>query len=423
MREAPPRSALHHLLGHPTDLAGHLATHGPLAVNLGAHTSWQRALTASLESSGLTGRGGGGFSSALKLTAASSHGHGGTLVVNGMEGEPASNKDKVLLTRAPHLVLDGAQFLAAMCRAAEVVVCIPAGREGVAAAVESAINERSAARYARVREVIVRPPDRFVAGEESALVSWVDGRGGLPSFRPDKGIPLRIGKRRALVHNTETLAHIALIARHGPEPFLTRGTSSEPGTSLVTVCGAVTHPGVVEVDRGTSLWEIALRSTPVEPAQALLVGGYGGNWVSPTHFETPYSSAALRRIGASAGVGVLAVLGQAACGVAEAARIARYLAGQSAGQCGPCVLGLPAIADDLAVLARGQADPGLVVRLTRRLGEVDGRGACRHPDGAVSLVRSALNVFAGDVRAHERGEPCVHWRNPSSLPFPRPVAL
>jgi NADH:ubiquinone oxidoreductase subunit F (NADH-binding) len=421
--EAPPRSNLHSLLGHPTDLAGHIAAHGPLAVNLGGHASWQRALAASLEASGLSGRGGGGFPSSIKLAAATTHGRGGTLVVNGMEGEPASDKDKVLLTRAPHLVLDGAQFLAAMCRARQIVVCIPTGRNGVAAAVQHAIDERAAARYSRVSEEIVQPPDRFVAGEESALVSWVDGRSGLPVFRPDKGVPLRIGKRAALVHNTETLAHVALIARHGPEAFLARGMAQEHGTCLVTVSGAVTHPGVVEVDRGTPLWDIALRGTPTEATQALLVGGYGGNWVGPEYFDTPYASASLRAIGASAGVGVIAVLGQAACGVAETARIARYLAGQSAGQCGPCVLGLPAIADDLARLTRGHADPDLVPRLQRRLVEVDGRGACRHPDGAVSLVRSALAVFARDVMAHERGEPCAYWRHLSSLPFPRPTTL
>ena len=147
------------------------------------------------------------------------------------------------------------------------------------------------------------------------------------------------------------------------------------------------------------------------------MGGYGGNWVGPEHFDTPYASVSLRSIGASAGVGVIVVLGETACGVAETARIARYLAGQSAGQCGPCVFGLPAIADDLA------RSPG--VRPTRshgtpsrRLGEVNGRGACRHPDGAVSLVRSALNVFAHDVAAHDEGEPCAHWRKPSSLPLP-----
>jgi NADH:ubiquinone oxidoreductase subunit F (NADH-binding) len=423
VREAPPRTDLHHLLGHPTDLPGHIATHGPLAVSLRDQMSWPHSLAASLEESGLSGRGGGGFPTSVKLAAASAQREGGTLIVNGMEGEPASDKDKVILMRAPHLVLDGAQFLAALCRAHRVVVCIPSGREGVGAAMQRAITERSVARYSRVNEEIMRPPDRFVAGEESALASWVDGRSGLPAFRPDKSVPLLIGKRPALVHNAETLAHIALIARYGPEPFLARGIEEDRGTCLVTVSGAVAHPGVVEVDRGTPLWDIVLRATPTGAAQALLVGGYGGNWVGPEHFATPYASISLRAIGASAGVGVIVVLGQTACGVEETARIARYLAGQSAGQCGPCVFGLPAIADDLVRLAQGAPDGDLMARLQRRLLEVNGRGACRHPDGAVSLVRSALDVFAGDVGAHLRGEPCAHWRRPSSLPFPQPMTL
>jgi NADH:ubiquinone oxidoreductase subunit F (NADH-binding) len=419
----PVQRETHHLLGHPRDLTGHLDRHGFLAVELGADQSWRRALTASLESSGLGGRGGGGFPTAIKSALASSHGPGGSLVVNGMEGEPASDKDKLLLTQAPHLVLDGAQFLAALCRSSEIVVCIPDGRDGVAGAVNQAIVERHKAGYGTVPERVVRPPDRFVAGEESALINWIDGNKALPVFRPDKGIPLRIGKRPAVVHNTESLAHVALIARYGPNRFRSRGMVDDPGTCLITISGSVAQPGVVEADRGTPLWDIAMRSTPTESAQALLVGGYGGAWVGPEHFFTPYASKALQAVGATAGVGVIVVLGASACAVAESGRIARYLAEQSAGQCGSCINGLPGIADDMARLARGRADGELLERLQGRLGQVAGRGACRHPDGAVGLVGSCLRVFKDDVAAHMRGEPCLHARRPTSLRFPHPIAL
>jgi NADH:ubiquinone oxidoreductase subunit F (NADH-binding) len=119
----------------------------------------------------------------------------------------------------------------------------------------------------------------------------------------------------------------------------------------------------------------------------------------------------------------MVVLGETSCGLAESARIARYLADQSSGQCGPCAYGLPAIAADLALLARGRVDHGCLQRLHRRLGEVKGRGACRHPDGAVTMVRSALTVFSDDVAAHGRGEPCPSWRRPTRLRFPRPIGL
>ncbi len=406
------------ILGHPADLAGHAAALGPLPLPRSPGRDWREAFVGSLEASGLTGRGGAGFPAAIKLAVNRAAGSGGTIVVNAMEGEPASDKDKLLLIRSPHLVLDGAQLLAAVTRAAQVIVCVPEGREQVAAVVAHAMAERAAARWAPVPEQLVRPPDRFVAGEESALVRWIETGRSLPSFRPDKGTPLRIGRRSALIHNAETLAHVGMIARFGPDAFRSNGTTDDPGTSLVTISGAVEHPGVVEVARGTALLDIAARATPLGPPRALLVGGYGGCWVGPDNFTTPYASLPLRTVGASAGVGVLIVLGRESCGLAESARLVHYLAGESAGQCGPCVYGLPAIADDVTRLARGTADSDLLPRLDRRLREVSGRGACRHPDGAVSLVRSALTVFQADVQAHARGVPCPHWNRPTRMRFP-----
>jgi NADH:ubiquinone oxidoreductase subunit F (NADH-binding) len=406
------------LLGHPVDLAGHVAAHGAVPLPRGRDLPWQHAFVATLEASGLTGRGGGAFPAWAKLALASTEGLGGLLVVNGMESEPASAKDKVLLTRAPHLVLDGAQLLAAACGAQEILVCIPQGIDGIADAVSRAVYERAAHRYAPVSEVLVRPPGGFVSGEESALAQWIDRGKALPTFRPDKATPLRIGRLPTLVHNTETLAHIALIARYGPELFRAQGTEAQPGTCLVTIAGAVSRPGVVEVEWGTPLRDIAQRATPDEAPAALLLGGYGGTWVAPAHFATPYSALALGALGIPVGVGVVVVLGPAACGLVEAARIARFLADESSGQCGPCTFGLPAIADDLAHLALGQADPGLLTRLHRRLDQVDGRGACHHPDGAVGMVRSALAVFAADVRAHAQGAPCAHVDSPSPLRLP-----
>ncbi len=421
--ETIPTTGRYRVLGHPTDLAGHVATLGPVPLPSPGARGWREAFVSVLEASGLAGRGGAGFPAAIKLAVAHAAGGGGTILVNAMEGEPASDKDKLLLLQAPHLVLDGAQLMAAASGAHRVTVCVPEGREHVAMAVARAMAERAADGCARVSEVLVRPPDRFVAGEESALVRWVDSGQSLPFFRPDKGVALRIGRHGALVHNAETLAHVAMIARTGPDAFRAHGLVEDPGTSLITISGAVEHPGVVEADRGTPLIDIANRATPTGPPQALLVGGYGGSWVGPAHFATPYASLSLRAIGATAGVGIVIVLGQDACGLMESARIAHYMAGQSVGQCGPCVYGLPAIADDVTRLARGHVDPGLMARLERRLKEVDGRGACRHPDGAVNLVRSALSVFAADVSSHVHGAPCAHWNRPSQLRFPQPAKV
>ena len=150
----------------------------------------------------------------------------------------------------------------------------------------------------------------------------------------------------------------------------------------------------------------------------MLVGGYGGAWLDPAHLATPFAPGPLAAVGATQGVGILIALPAGACGIAETARIVRYMAGESAGQCGPCVFGLPAIAGDLEQLAAGRADPSSIDRIAHRSDTVDGRGACRHPDGVVRLVRSALAVFGDDARAHAEGLPCTGHTAPTVMTFP-----
>ena len=402
----------------PMDLATHLAVHGPLSVPHRDDRSQRNDLLHAVARSGLLGRGGAGFPSAVKWEAVHRTGRRPLLVVNAMEGEPASAKDRVLMTYTPHLVLDGAEVAAAAIGAGEIIVCIAEDNDSAAASMEAALAERFRSMRSRRRVVIERPPARYVAGEESALVNWIATRQSLPFLRIDKSVPLTVGKRPTLVHNAETLSQLALIARHGPDWFRTAGTNDAPGTTLITVSGAVRSPGVVEVEMGTRVIDVLAR-TGAEPALGgVLVGGYGGAWLGPDQLVVPYAPGPLAAAGATHGVGILIALPVTSCGIGETARIVRYMAGQSAGQCGPCVYGLPAIADDLDLLWAGRADAGLSARLARRLDEVDGRGACRHPDGVVRLVRSALGVFAADAHAHAGGHVCVGHAAPTVLALP-----
>jgi NADH:ubiquinone oxidoreductase subunit F (NADH-binding) len=174
------------------------------------------------------------------------------------------------------------------------------------------------------------------------------------------------------------------------------GTPEAPGSTLITVTGAVRSPGVVEVGIGTPVVEILGRVGVDGELSAVLVGGYGGAWLDASRLATPYGPGPLADAGAAHGVGVVIALPATACGITETARLGRYLAGESTGQCGPCVFGLPAIAGDLEQLSAGRADAGVLDRIQARSATVEGRGGCRHPDGVIRLVRSALEVFAAD---------------------------
>jgi len=405
--------------GTRLDLAAHVAVHGPLDLPGRRDRYWAVAFIDAVTDSGLTGRGGAGFPTGRKLDTIHAQRRRPVVVVNAMEGEPASRKDQFLATRVPHLVLDGAALVAASVRAPSITVCVARNSTAAARSFSSAVAEREWAGMGGVPVTVAQPPDRYVAGEESALSNWLDGGDSRPQFRPDRPAVPRVKGRPALVDNAETLAHIALIARYGPGWFRQVGTPEVPGTTLVTVSGAVDEPGILEVPLGLPISSV-LATAGADRIGGVLLGGYGGTWLAPTDVGTPYDPVSLREVGCTTGVGAMVALPPGGCGLAETARIAHWMASESAGQCGPCVFGLPAVAQDLTMIARGRASHRDADRLWARLGTIDGRGACRHPDGVVRLIRSAVTAFAADVNRHLAHGPCPGASWPSVMALPRP---
>ena len=385
----------------PVTLDEHLARYG--SVRDGGQS---RHLIDLVEASGLQGRGGAAFPTATKLRAVASRRGRAVVVVNGTEGEPASGKDKVLLRYVPHLVLDGAVAAAEAVGAREAFVAVADGANAEAEAVLEAIEARRRRKLdGRVNLRLVEVPDRFVAGEETALVQFLNGGPAKPTFTPPRPFERGVGGAPTLVQNAETLAHVAQIARFGPAWFRRVGTAAEPGSILVTLSGAVARPGVYEVALGSPLRDLlAEAGGEREEIQAYLVGGYFGAWVSAG------TAAGLRLSEEDVSLGARAIvaLPSRACGLAETARIARYLSDEGAGQCGPCVHGLGAIADAIERLAAGERSDRTDrrERLERWIAAVRGRGACAHPDGAARFAASALEVFADEVELHLRRGRC-----------------
>ncbi len=365
-------------------LASHLGRLGPLPK--GVHS-----LVELLVHTGLTGRGGAGFPVGLKWRAVAAASRASAVViVNGAEGEPHSKKDRLLMSSRPHLILDGALLGAAAVHAREIVLYIGEGHHAALRSMEEAVAERTAGERRLIR--IVRAPARYVAGESSATAHLVDAGIATPTTTPPPTRERGVTGAPTLVQNVETLAHVALIAR----------TGAPTDTVLVTVAGAVRTPGVLEVDAGTPVGEaVRLAGGPSEPARALLLGGYFGRWVDPAEgWSLPIDPQALHSMGLSLGCGVLGVLPASQCPVCEVAGIMRYLASESSAQCGPCFFGLRALADACTRIAERGTDAGDLQRLQRWSAEVQGRGACKHPDGAVLFLQSALKTFGGDFAHH-----------------------
>ncbi len=392
-------------------LAHHLQIHGPPLVPTGSESDWSDQFIDLIERSGLTGRGGAAFPTATKMASVRSQSSSTMLVVNAMEGEPSSQKDRLLATVAPHLVLEGAELVATAIGAAEIRLCVARPHRSAVAAWRMAVNERVDAGVALRPTSIFEPPGRYVGGEESALVRWLNGGDARPTFRSERPPRLTVRSRAALVDNAETLAHIALIARHGAHWFRQEGTDDACGTGLFTVTGAVDAPGVYEIPLGTTVAALLHQAGTVTSPGGVLLGGFGGTWLPLSALDTPLTNGALAAQGCSIGAGVVAVLPSRCCGLVETARICRWMADESAGQCGPCVFGLPALALDLEQLAYQGLDHEAATQLWDRLGLIEGRGACRHPDGVVRFVRSALHAFKEDVSRHLQHGPCAGARS------------
>ncbi|HET7489787.1 MAG TPA: NADH-ubiquinone oxidoreductase-F iron-sulfur binding region domain-containing protein [Acidimicrobiales bacterium] len=360
-----------------------------------------------VDASGLRGRGGAGFPTGRKLRTVASGRRRPVVVANGTEGEPASGKDRLLLARLPHLVLDGALVAAAAVGADLVVVCVDRHTADAVAGLRRALAER-AGELAGVEVRLGATPPRYVAGEESALVHWVNGGPAKPTAVPPRPFEKGVDGRPTLVQNVESLAHVAQIARWGAEWFRALGPADDPGTMLVSVTGAVGRPCVLETPVGTPVRSIVdAAGGTIGKAKAVLMGGFFGTWVPAADaLAAPFSRAGLSPLGAAPGAGIMVVLPEEACGVAETARVLGWYAAESAGQCGPCVFGLGDLGEVYRQLAAGRATPADVARLERWAAQINGRGGCRHPDGAVRLLRSAVGVFGDDVARHAHGQPC-----------------
>jgi NADH:ubiquinone oxidoreductase subunit F (NADH-binding) len=409
-------------------LAEHLAVHGPLPEVRGQRR-WRRGdgsqLIEEVAAAGLLGHGGAAFPAATKMRAVASARGRAIVLANGAEGEPGSLKDHTLLEMVPHLVLDGAILSAEAVGADEVIVvtCEFAGEgvEGIAGAIE----ERRARAQGGPSLQLVIVPGHYVAGQESALVNFMNGGPAKPLFTPPMAFERGVRRRPTLVNNVETLAHIALIARHGASWFRSIGTPSQPGSALVTLSGPVAHPGVYEIEHGSSLSSLIQAGGGASARlRAALIGGYAGSWIGAEHLQgVALSNEHLAPHGATLGAGVVLLLSEHACPVSETARLARWLADQSTRQCGPCLHGLDALAQALEEVARGAARGRPSQRIDQLGSLIARRGACGHPDGAVNVIFSALETFAVEFGDHARRGRCDACARPPELPLPhRPVS-
>ena len=388
--------------GTPEAFDAHLARLGPVPSAYG-----NGDVIAVLESSGLLGRGGAGFPVGRKWRSMASRERGQAVVlVNGAEGEPPSYKDRTLMMNRPHLVLDGAALAAEAVGADEIIVYVGEEHEASVEAMARAMRERRSTIRRPMR--LVKAPIGYVAGEASAAVHYVNAADARPTTTPPRMSEKGVGGHPTIVQNVESLAMAALIARFGDDWYRSAGRLATKGTALVTVTGPVRRQGVREIELGTPLGEVIEEAGgSLEDASAVVLGGYFGTWTDASEaWDLPLDPHSMHEAGLTFGAGIIGVLDRGTCGVAATAEIMGFMARESAGQCGPCVYGLAAVAEATRRLARGAGTEDDLHNLLRWVGQVPGRGACHHPDGAMQLMASSIRTFGPEFGYHARTRRC-----------------
>jgi NADH:ubiquinone oxidoreductase subunit F (NADH-binding) len=359
------------------------------------------AMLQAVEAALLRGRGGAAFPLAVKLrTLAGQHGDK-FIVANGEEGEPASIKDRWLLRRRPHLVLDGLLRAAVLIGATRAYVYV--SDPGAADSVATAIAEVGTT----VMPVILHRVDpAYVAGEETSAVRSINGGPAKPLDKPPRPFQEGVDRKPTLISNVETLANLPFIATRGAEAYRQVGADTgSPGTFLMTITGDCARPGLYEIPMGLTLADaVGSLAGFVGTPQGFLMGGFFAGLLGPRALDIPLTYDRLKAAGSGLGCGAIVVIGEADCPVSATADVMAYFARENAGQCGACIKGTNAMSKVVDALSQGAADPAAVEKLRGWSVSLVGRGACSLLDGAAYVAASLFREFPAEVEAHLAGQ-------------------
>ena len=385
----------------PEDLAEYRARGGyrGLTAALEHGPAWLRD---EVEASGLRGRGGAAFPTIRKWRiAAEAEADEKYIVANGGEHEPGSNKDRYLVERHPHAVLEGLLCAGVATGATKGYVYLIEDMHGPRASVEQALREAEEAGLLTFPVELHLGPTTYVAGEETAALSAIEGQEAKPRKKPPFPGEAGLFGKPTTVNNTETLAHVAWIAREGGAEFAEIGTAESKGTLLFTLGDEVERPGVYELPFGATYRDLVegcgggLRDG--RTARAILPA-MSAPFLDATHLDAPIGYETLAELGSSPGCGGVRVVTDATDVVALTLEIAEFFMREQCGQCPPCRMETNQFVHVLKAVQAGKG-PGYDAKMTKLAEFSRKKGRCSLIEMTAAPVISALRVFADDFAA------------------------
>jgi NADH-quinone oxidoreductase subunit F len=374
-------------------------------------------IIATMEQSGLRGRGGAGFPTGQKWRMVSKTADPTKYVIcNGDEGDPGAFMDRMILESFPYRVIEGLAIAAVAVGAHEAIFYIrheyPQALRRVKAALAECeqrgwLGDRLLGADYPLRISIKEGAGAFVCGEETALIASVEGRRGMPRLRPPFPAQSGLWGNPTLINNVETLAMVPWIIRHGGQEFASIGTATSKGTKVFSLAGKIRRAGLIEIPMGTTLRQIVEEiGGGVEAGRrfkAVQIGGPSGGCVPARLADTPVDYESLRDIGAIMGSGGMVVLDDTACMVDIARYFLQFTQNQSCGKCTFCRIGTKRMLELLELLCAGKASRKHLQELEQLAPQVTQGSLCGLGKTAPNPVLTTLRYFRDEYEAHLQG--------------------
>ena len=409
----------------PMGIADYIKAGGYKGVDRALKTMTPSDIIATVKSSGLTGRGGGGFLTGLKWSFVPKENDGGLryLVTNADEMEPATYKDRYLLEGNPHLLLSGMIISSYAIGAEKAYIFIRWAYKKAERLVRKAIAEAYDAGYLgknilgtgfNLDVYVHSSAGRYMCGEETGLLNALEGKRGIPRTKPPYPAVSGLFGRPTVVNNVETLCWMSSLVMNGPEWFVSLGLTGEGGTKLYGVSGRVKKPGLWELPMGTTLREIIYNYAggmqEGYKLRGIIPGGASTDFMLDSHLDTPMDFKSTAKAGSRLGTGTMVILDDKTCPVKFIHNMLKFFAEESCGWCTPCREGLPWVVKILASLENGTGKNGDIEILEHQCWYMSpGNTFCALAPGAVEPLQSGLKYFREDFQKHIDNKSCP-WR-------------
>ncbi len=397
----------------PTDIDRYIEEGGYDALKK-AMTMDPDAVVNEVKEAGLRGRGGGGFPTGLKWSfLAAKDAERKIVVCNADEGDPGAFMDRSLMESVPHQVLEGMLICAYATGATELIIYCraeyPMAIEHLDIAIKS-IEERGLNKFAD-RTVSIRIKEgagAFVCGEETALIHSLEGKRGMPRFRPPFPTDSGYLGFPTMINNVETFGNIPVLIREGAEAFASVGTEKSKGTKIFALAGDVKYPGLVEVPMGITLKEIVYDIGGVDPneVKAVQTGGPSGGCIPAELFDTPVDYDSLNSLGAIMGSGGLIVIGKNRCMVETSRYFLDFTHRESCGKCTFCRVGTKRMFETLERITAGEGVQEDITFLEDIGPKIKAGSLCGLGQTAPNPVLATLRYFRDEFDAHVTDKQC-----------------